>query len=97
MLTSHQRARISQREADLRELVVTGLSHLVKAHPASGFKHCFPLAYDQDVRKRIIFARVFARVLADGITFEPAEGGDLVKRSPLCEVSGRYDMHAFSV
>jgi neurofibromin 1 len=80
---------VSQREADLRELVVTGLSHLVKANPAYGFKHCFSLAYDQDIRKQIIFARVFARVLADGTKFESPGSAGLIKRSPLSEVSKR--------
>lgn len=68
--------------------MVKGLSHLIKAHPASGFKHCFPLAYDKDIRKRTIFARVFACILTSGTKFEPAERGDSVERSPLCEVIG---------
>lgn len=78
---------MSQRDADLRELIVAGLSHLVKANPACGFKHCFSLAYDQDIRKQIIFARVFARALSEGTRFEPSKSTKLLKRHVLCEVS----------
>lgn len=85
--TYHQRIRLSQREADVRELVVTGLSHLVKAHPESGFKHCLPLAHGHDIRKRTVFARVLARVLGEGASFEPPEPTSLAKQSPLCKVS----------
>jgi hypothetical protein len=68
---SVQKARASQRAAELRDLVVTGLSHLVRANPQSGFKQCLPLAYDADPQKRMIFAHVFARVLGQGTKFEP--------------------------
>ena len=85
-LIQFQRIRISQREADVRELVVTGLSHLVNANTEAGFKHCSPLAYDKDVRKRTVFARVFARVLKQGTKFEPPETSAVTKPSLLCQV-----------
>ncbi|KAG5352330.1 hypothetical protein C0989_002775 [Termitomyces sp. Mn162] len=69
----HQRIRISQKEANVRELVITGLAHLVSANTESGFKQCLPLAYDEDNRKRAIFAHVFARVIGQGTTFEPED------------------------
>lgn len=78
---------MSQREADLRELVVTGLSHLVKANTEMGFKHCLPLAYDKDIRKRTIFSRVFARVLDQGTKFDQADSNVAPKPNKLCEVS----------
>ncbi|KAJ7821199.1 hypothetical protein B0H14DRAFT_2831907 [Mycena olivaceomarginata] len=62
--------RIAQREAELRELVITGLSHLVAANSEHGFKQCLPLAYDLDPRKRAIFANVFARVIGQGTKFD---------------------------
>jgi hypothetical protein len=65
--------RVSQQEGELRELVITGLSHLVSANTESGFKQCLPLAYDQDNRKRSIFAHVFARVLGQGTKFDPED------------------------
>lgn len=83
-----QRTRISQREAELRELVITGLSHLVTANAESGFKHCLLLAYNQDPRKRTIFARVFARVLSQGTKFQQVDPADADKPSRLCEVNG---------
>jgi neurofibromin 1 len=86
MLTCRQRIRLSQREADVRELVVTGLSHLVHANTEAGFKHCLPLAYDEDIRKRTIFARIFARVLKQGTKFEPPETSAMAKPSLLCQV-----------
>jgi hypothetical protein len=78
--------RISQREADIRELVVTGLSHLVNSNTEAGFKHCLPLAYESDIRKRTIFARVFSRVLKQGTKFEPPETSMIAKSSLLCQV-----------
>ena len=77
---------MSQREADLRELVVTGLSHLVKANTEMGFKNCLPLAYDQDVTRRTIFSRVFARVLNHGTKFDQVDNVP-PKPNQLCEVS----------
>ena len=65
--------RVSQKEAELRDLVITGLTHLVTANSETGFKQCLPLAYDDDHRKRAIFAHVFARVIGEGTTFEPQE------------------------
>jgi hypothetical protein len=79
--------RDSQREAELRELVITGLAHLVSANTESGFKQCLPLAYDQDNRKRSIFAHVFARVLSQGTKFDPEDRSTtLVRHTRLSEV-----------
>jgi hypothetical protein len=66
-----QKGRDLQKESELRELVITGLAHLVTANSESGFRQCLPLAYDKDIRKRIIFARVFARVIGQGTVFDP--------------------------
>ncbi|KNZ78617.1 Neurofibromin [Termitomyces sp. J132] len=98
----HQRIRISQKEANVRELVITGLAHLVSANTESGFKQCLPLAYDEDNRKRAIFAHVFARVIGQGTTFEPEDrsafsdrnnrlrelvkGSDMALALTICEV-----------
>ncbi|KAK0207040.1 hypothetical protein DFS33DRAFT_1318594 [Desarmillaria ectypa] len=82
-----KRMRVSHREAELRELVITGLSHLVRANTEAGFKQCLPLAYCEDNRKRAIFAHVFARVIGQGAKFEatePAETIDRYKR--LCDL-----------
>lgn len=62
-----------QREVEIRELVITGLANLVSANSEIGFKQCLPLAYDQDKRKRAIFAHVFARVIGRGTTFHAEE------------------------
>ena len=80
--------RFSQRESELRELVITGLAHLVSANTESGFKQCLPLAYDQDNRKRTIFARVFARVIGQGTKFDPEDRSAAASRhARLIEVS----------
>lgn len=82
-----QKKRDSQREAELRELVIMGLAHLVSANTESGFKQCLPLAYDQDKRKRTIFAHVFARVLSQGTKFDPEDrSATLVRHTRLSEV-----------
>ncbi|KAJ6515229.1 hypothetical protein C8R45DRAFT_1049017 [Mycena sanguinolenta] len=68
-----KRNQVAQREAELRELVITGLSHLVAANSEHGFKQCLPLAYDSDPKKRAIFANVFARVIGQGTKFDVEE------------------------
>lgn len=65
-----KKTRLGYREAELRELVITGLSHLVGSNSEHGFKQCLPLAYDVDNRKRGIFASVFARVIGQGTKFD---------------------------
>ncbi|KAG8218508.1 hypothetical protein J3R82DRAFT_4145 [Butyriboletus roseoflavus] len=75
-----KRMHTSQKEADVRELVITGLSHLVIANSENGVKHCITLAYDPDLRKRTIFVHVFARVLGKGTKFEPQRNPELQAR-----------------
>lgn len=83
--------RISQKEAELRELVITGLTHLVGANSESGFKQCLPLAYDQDTRKRTIFANVFARVIGQGTVFDPEDKSiTKARHMALCDVSAFF-------
>jgi len=85
--------RVSQKEAELRELVITGLTHLVIANSESGFKQCLPLAYDQDNRKRTIFAHVFARVIGQGTVFDPEDKSMAKARhTALCDVSTFFPM-----
>lgn len=82
--------RASHREAELRELVITGLSYLVSTNTECGFKQCLPLAYSEDNRKRTIFAHVFARVIGQGTKFDPEDRStSLAKQSRLKEVSNR--------
>ncbi|KAJ7724736.1 hypothetical protein DFH07DRAFT_1066990 [Mycena maculata] len=94
-------SKAAQREAELRELIITGLSHLVGSNSEHGFKQCLPLAYDSDNRKREIFASVFARVIGQGTKFDmedrssgPArhnrlselvKGSDMVLVMAICE------------
>ncbi|KAL0949203.1 hypothetical protein HGRIS_009281 [Hohenbuehelia grisea] len=83
----------SQRDAEYRELVITGLTHLVSSNTESGFKQCLPLAFDSDLRKRTIFARVFARVLENKVRFEPEDrSAKLVRQNRLCELLKGSDM-----
>ncbi|KAG6854444.1 hypothetical protein C0991_006523 [Blastosporella zonata] len=90
--SSHHKMRVSKKEAEIRELVITGLSHLVSANTESGFKQCLPLAYDEDNRKRAIFAHVFARVIGQGTTFEPEDRSAFSERNNrLCE-AGRFTL-----
>ncbi|KAF8809201.1 hypothetical protein BYT27DRAFT_7222493 [Phlegmacium glaucopus] len=81
------------KESELRELVITGLAHLVTANSESGFKQCLPLAYDEDTRERLIFARVFTRVIGQGTVFDP-EDKSLTKarHASLCELVRGSDM-----
>jgi hypothetical protein len=87
-LTGYQKTRALQRGADVRELVITGLSHLVSANTECGFKHCLPLAYDEEIRKQTIFAHVFSRVLGQGTKFDPQEDNSAaaIRRQRLSEV-----------
>ncbi|KAF5334397.1 hypothetical protein D9611_013526 [Ephemerocybe angulata] len=100
----------ANREAELRELVITGLTHLVSANSESGFKQCLHLAYDQDSRKRTIFAHVFARVIGEGTTFDLPEkvptvskrarfadlllGSDMVLAMTMCEICPPSEVEA---
>jgi hypothetical protein len=63
--------KISHKEAEIREYIITGLANLVSANAEIGFKQCLPLAYDSDNRKRLIFAHAFARVIGQGTKFNP--------------------------
>ncbi|KAF7975643.1 hypothetical protein HWV62_9093 [Athelia sp. TMB] len=81
---SHKRATSFEQEAELQELVIAGLAHLIRANTEIGVKHCLPLAHDGDPRKRIIFSRVFARVLKQGTTFDPIKISHAPKQDPLC-------------
>lgn len=78
----------SPKAAELHDLVITGLTYLVSANSESGFKQCLPLAYDQDHRKRTIFAHVFARVIGQGTVFTAKDKSILKPRfQELCDVS----------
>ncbi|PPR04649.1 hypothetical protein CVT24_011867 [Panaeolus cyanescens] len=89
----YSKIRVSQKEAELRELVITGLTHLVTANSESGFKQCLPLAYDKDNRKRMIFAHVFARVIGQGTVFDPEDKSIVKSRySALCDLVRGSDM-----
>ncbi|KAJ7668141.1 hypothetical protein B0H17DRAFT_990194 [Mycena rosella] len=97
----HKKNPVAQREAELRELVITGLAHLVGSNSEHGFKQCLPLAYDPDNHKRGIFANVFARVIGQGTKFdvedrvanpgrhsrlsELVKGSDMVLVMAICE------------
>lgn len=82
-----QNLRAIQKEAQTRELVITGLTHLVSANPDNGLRQCLSLAFDKDKKKRAIFAHVFTRVIRKGIKFEVLNKPETqVKRSGLCEV-----------
>ncbi|KAI0291754.1 hypothetical protein BC826DRAFT_969907 [Russula brevipes] len=77
----------SQREAEIRELVVEALSRLISANPESGVKHSLSMAYDPDPRQRLIFSYVFARVMGQGAKFEAQETPvNFSGRSRLCEL-----------
>jgi len=83
-----QKIRASQKEAESRELVITGLAHLVSANSENGFRQCLPLAYDSDNRRRSIFAHVFSRVIGQGTVFDQPEKLDgKPRQSALCDVS----------
>ncbi|KAF9480190.1 hypothetical protein BDN70DRAFT_931958 [Pholiota conissans] len=89
----NQKIRASQKEAELRELVITGLTSLVISNSESGFKQCLPLAYDQDNRKRTIFAHVFARVISQGTVFDPLEKAPTkARQQALCDLVRGSDM-----
>jgi len=96
LLNSEQRARFSQREAELRELIITGLTHLVSANTESGFKQCLSLAYDPDNRKRTIFAHVFSRVIGQGTVFHPEDKSvTKARHSALAELVKAPDVRNF--
>ena len=83
-----KKSQPSQKVAELHDLVIMGLTHLVSANSESGFKQCLSLAYNQDTRKRTIFAHVFARVISQGTVFNAKDKSVLKARfQGLYEVS----------
>ncbi|KZT29450.1 hypothetical protein NEOLEDRAFT_1128208 [Neolentinus lepideus HHB14362 ss-1] len=85
--STSQRSRAYHREVELRELVVQGLANLISSNTESSLKHCIPLAYHKDFRKRSIFARVFARVLGQGTKLDFDNNTTAAPRkSRLCEL-----------
>lgn len=78
-----------QKDAELRELVIVGLTHLVTSNSEHGFKQCLPLAYDPDSRKRSIFAHVFAKVIGQGTVFDAEDKAPKASReTALADVRG---------
>lgn len=69
--TSHSQSKMPNKDVDLRELIINGLASLISANTEFGIKHCLPMTYDADPAQRVIFAHVFARVVAKGIRFDP--------------------------
>jgi hypothetical protein len=88
-----QKLKDMPKESELRDLVITGIAHLVSANTEIGFKHCLPLAYDLSPQRRIIFARVFARVLGQGTKLDaPERQVSLAPQARLREVCGRESL-----
>lgn len=82
-----QRKNSIEREIEIRDLIITGLAHLILANSEIGFKHSLSLAQDEDPRKRAIFCYAVAKVLGCGTKFEPPSNTALVvRRGRLCEV-----------
>ncbi|TDL29911.1 hypothetical protein BD410DRAFT_780416, partial [Rickenella mellea] len=81
------------RVAEMRELVITGLTHLLSSNTDVGFKHCLQLGYDADPIRRLVFCHVIARVLWLGGKFDVVNHPTmLVRRSRLCELVKGSDM-----
>ncbi|KAI0040644.1 hypothetical protein FA95DRAFT_1647858 [Auriscalpium vulgare] len=78
--------RSSQQIAELQELVIEALSRLISANTESGVKHSLAMAYDSDLRQRVIFAHVFARVMGQGAKFDTPDTTATAGRSRLCEL-----------
>ncbi|KAH8118768.1 hypothetical protein DFH11DRAFT_1839273 [Phellopilus nigrolimitatus] len=51
------------RDAGLRDIVISGLAHLLSTNTDIGLKHFLPLGYDSDSAKRTIFCRVITCVM----------------------------------
>jgi hypothetical protein len=96
-LTTQQRARASETALEVRELVVKGLARLISANTDSGVKHSLAYAYDQDPMKKIIFTKVFARVMGQGTKFDsPETSAPVAARSRLSEMIKGPDVRATS-
>lgn len=68
-------------------MIINGLASLISANTEIGIKHCLPMTYNADLAHRVVYAHVFARVVAKGIRFDPQEAQPVsTKQSRLCEV-----------
>ena len=87
-------ARPGSKETDLRETIINGMASLISANTEIGVKQCLAMCDDADPAQRIVFAHVFARVVARGIQFEPQEAQSTVnKHSKLCEVCSEFSSY----
>lgn len=93
ILTS-QKSKMPNKDTDLRELIINGLASLISANTEFGIKHCLPMTYDADPAQCVIFAHVFARVVAKGLRFDPQkEQPTSAKLDKLVEVCVYVSFH----
>ena len=64
----------------MRDLVITGLAHLLTTNTDIGLKHFLPLGYDPDPGRRAIFCHVVSRVMDLGGKFETASDAVVASR-----------------
>lgn len=82
-----QRGRLNEVALEVRELVIQGLARLICANTESGVKHSLAFAYDLDPLKKLIFIKVFSRVMIQSPKLDAPEArAPLVARSRLFEM-----------
>lgn len=87
-LILQQRKPALAEEPEMRDLVITGLAHLLSANTDIGLKHFLALGYDPDSRRRAIFCHVIARVMNAGGKFEASTDAVVTgRRTRIGEVS----------
>ncbi|EIW76207.1 hypothetical protein CONPUDRAFT_64047 [Coniophora puteana RWD-64-598 SS2] len=92
-LGSFRRTTTNQREIDIRNMVITGLSNVISANSEVALRTSIPVTYSPDLRQRTIYMHAFARVLGQGTTLEQPSNAELqVKRNRLTELVKGSDM-----
>ena len=82
-----QRGRPSDTVLEVRELVIKGLARLISANAESGVKHSLAVAYEPDPLKKLIFTKVFSRVMGQGTKLDTPEiSAPVAARSRLLEM-----------
>ncbi|VDB87040.1 unnamed protein product [Peniophora sp. CBMAI 1063] len=82
---NNNRDRLQERDKDAdaleaRKQVVRALARLVGANPEAGVKHALSHAYDTDPGRRLIFTKVFSRVMGQGAKLDAPEPVRAVER-----------------
>jgi neurofibromin 1 len=72
--------------SSIHDLVITGIAHILNKNSESAKNLCLAKLSDDNLRIRVIFMRVFTRILHQGARFNPTAAKAENKKDGLCQV-----------